>query len=173
MTGNHDREHLGIRFTQLATELGAAAGRAPAWAAAKLVAGSDTIRVSAAAAGDVASAPTASALLRDVPSGAALAVAFRGSGALAQTLRGVKTTGLPLQQLAPLLTGDGVLYVRASGLVPEVAVELAPTDPQAALARARTILAGSAGKLGPIQLTPQLVGGKLVIADTPATGVDE
>jgi hypothetical protein len=50
----------------------------------------------------------------------------------------------------------------------QLAVELAPANPQAALARARSILAGSAGKLGPIQLTPQLVGGKLVISDSPA-----
>jgi hypothetical protein len=73
-----------------------------------------------------------------------------------------------VQQLSPLLTGQGVVYVRASGLVPELAVELAPSNPQAALARARTILAGSAGKLGPIRLTSQLVGEKLVISDSPA-----
>jgi uncharacterized protein DUF3352 len=142
--------------------------KAPAWTAAKVDAGSDAIRASAVAAGDVVPAPAASKLLRDVPSGAALAIAFNGSKGLAQALGNVQGTGLPVQQLAPLLTGPGVLYVRANGLVPEVAVELAPSDPEAALARARTVLAGSAGKLGPIRLTPQLVGGKLVISDSPA-----
>jgi Protein of unknown function (DUF3352) len=162
-------------LSSLAKQLGTTGGTAPAWTAAKVDAGSDSIRVSAAAAGDVVAAPTASKLLGDVPSGAALVVAFNGNGALARALRGAKTATVPqrpatpsLQQLAPLLTGDGVLYVRANGLVPELAVELAPADPQAALARARSILAGSAGKLGPLQLTPQLVDGKLVIADSPA-----
>ena len=152
----------------LAKQLAAAGGPAPAWSAAKVDAGSDTIRASAAAAGNVVPAPAASKLLGDVPSGAALAVAFNGSEALAQALAGVKGTGLPLQQLAPLLTGDGVVYVRTNGLLPELAIELAPSNPQSALARARTILAGAAGKLGPIRLTPQLVGGKLVISDSPA-----
>ena len=155
-------------FASLAKEPGATGATAPAWTAAKVDAGSDTIRASAAAAGNVVPAPAASKLLRDVPSGAALAVAFNGGQGLAKALGGLKGTGLPVQQLSPLLTGQGVLYVRASGLVPEVALELAPSNPQAALARARTILAGSAGKLGPIRLTPQLVGGKLVISDSPA-----
>lgn len=154
-------------LTQLAKQLGTA-GSPPAWATAKVEAGKDAIRASAAAPGNLAGAPSASKLLRDVPSGAALAVAFNGSRAIAQALRSAKSTGVPLQQLAPLLTGAGVLYVRARGLVPEVAVELAPKDPQAALAQARKVAAGQAGKLGPIQLTPQLVGGKLVIADSPA-----
>jgi hypothetical protein len=107
-------------------------------------------------------------VLRDVPSGAALAVAFKGSGQLAQALRSVQGNMLPLRQLAPLLTGEGVLYVRANGLLPEVAVELAPANPQAALARARAVLATAAGKLGPLQLSAQLSGRKLVVADSPA-----
>jgi Protein of unknown function (DUF3352) len=162
-------------FASLAKQLGATGAKPPAWTAAKVDVGGDTIRASAAAAGDVVPAPAASTLLRDVPSGAALAVSFNGTRSLARALRGAKTQTMPLkpttlslQQLGPLLTGPGALYVRARGLVPEVAVELAPSDPQAALARARSILAGSAGKLGPIQLTPQLVGGKLVISDSPA-----
>ena len=158
----------GGAFAALAKQPASTGATAPAWTAAKVDAGSDTIRASAAAAGNVVPAPAASKLLRDVPSGAALAVAFNGSQELAKALAGVQATGLPVQQLSPLLTGQGVLYVRASGLVPELAVELAPSDPQAALARARTILAGSAGKLGPIPLTAQLVGGKLVISDSPA-----
>jgi hypothetical protein len=155
-------------IASLAKQLPELGGSPPAWTAAKLDAGSDTIRVSAAAAGNGVPAPSVPTLLRDVPSGAALAVAFNGSRGLAQALGGVKGTMLPLQQLAPLLTGDGVLYVRAHGLVPELAAELAPSDPQAALARARTILAGPAGKLGPIRLSAELVGGKLVISDLPA-----
>jgi hypothetical protein len=155
-------------FASLAKRPTATGATAPAWTAAKVDAGSDTIRASAAAAGNVVPAPAASKLLGDVPAGAALAVAFNGSRGLARALDGVNGTGLPVQQLSPLLTGQGVLYVRARGLVPELAVELAPSNPRAALARARTILAGSAGQLGPIRLTPQLVDGKLVISDSPA-----
>jgi hypothetical protein len=154
-------------FAALAKQLPIAAGSAPAWAAAKVDVGSDTIRASAAAAGDVVPAPAAAGLLRDVPSGSALAVAFTGGSQLAKALGAMKTKTLPLQQLAPLLTGPGVAYVRVNGLVPDLAVELVPADPQAALQRARSVLAGAAGKLGPLRLTPQLVGGKLVISDSP------
>jgi hypothetical protein len=154
-------------FASLAKQLPVAVGNAPDWAAAKLDVGSDTIRASAAAAGDVVPAPTATSLLRDVPSGAALALAFTGGTQLANALGAAKSTTLPLQQLAPLVTGPGVAYVRVSGLVPDVALELAPTNPQAALQRARSVLASAAGKLGPLQLTPQLVSDKLVISDSP------
>ena len=155
-------------FTALAKNLSLGANAAPAWAAAKVDVGSDTVRASALAAGKIVPAPYTPRLLRDVPSGAALAVSFKGSAQLAQALRAAQTKMLPLRQLAPLLTGEGVLYVRANGLVPEVAVELAPTDPQAALARARAVLSSAAGRLGPLQLTAQLSNGKLGIADSPA-----
>ena len=155
-------------FAAFAKHLGLASGAAPAWAGAKIQLGSDTVRASAVVAGDVLPAPSPSSLLRDVPSGAALAVSFNGSAQLAQPLSAGQATLLPLRRLAPLLTGPGVLYVRAMGLVPEVALELAPVDPQAALDRARALLATAAGRLGPLRLSAQLSGRKLVIADMPA-----
>jgi Protein of unknown function (DUF3352) len=157
-------------FTTLGKNLPSAGKTAPAWAAAKVDVGSDTVRASALAAGNAVAAPYTPELLRDVPSRAALAVSFKGSAQLAQALAAAQANMLPLRQLAPLLTGEGVLYVRANGLAPEVAVELAPKDPQAALARARAVLsgAGAAGRVGPLPLTAQLSAGKLVIADSPA-----
>jgi hypothetical protein len=154
-------------LAQNLTILGAAAA-APAWAAAKVDVASDTVRASATVAGDVVPAPYAANLLRDVPSGAALAVSFKGSAQLARALARVQTKMLPLPQLGPLLTGEGVLYLRANGVVPELALELAPANPQVALARARALLATAAGRLGPLRLTARLSAGKLVIADSPA-----
>lgn len=147
--------------------LPAAGGSAPAWISVKLSADGNALRLasSAAAAGPT---PFRSALLGDVPTGASLAVSFKGGSSILQRLPAAKLGGLSLTQLAPLLTGEGVLYVRSNGLIPEVAIELSPANPRAALDHARTILSGAAGKLGPIRLTAQLSGGKLVIADTPA-----
>src|SRR5437763_12188198 len=107
-------------------------------------------------------------MLGDVTAGAAHESTIKCRAQLAEELRAEKTNMLPLRGLAPLVTGEGVLYVRANGLMPEVAVELAPADPQAALARARAVLSSAAGRLGPLRLTAQLSGGKLVIADSPA-----
>ena len=132
------------------------------WLAARVSADSDALRVDAVVHPRKAPTPAAHSLLADVPSGAALAVAFRGTGDL---LEQVHLGKLPVKQLAPLLAGGGVLYLRPAGVIPEFALELAPKDPRAALARARTLLRSL--DLGPLQLTAQLSGGKLVVADSP------
>jgi hypothetical protein len=138
-------------------------GGGTAWAAAKLAAGSATLHVSAAVAGAAGPAPYGAKLLRDVPSGAILAASFKNGDELVRRLHADALLGL-----APLLRGEGVLYVKPSALVPEIAVELAPRDPAAALRRARALLSGKATMLGPLPLTAELSGKKLVIADTPA-----
>jgi hypothetical protein len=111
-------------------------------------------------------------LIGDVPSGAALAVAFHGSADLATKLSSLRASKrfpkLPLKQLAPLIAGGGVVYARPNGLVPDLAVELAPKDPQAALATAKSLLRGLGPRLGPLRLTAQVSNGRLVIADSPA-----
>lgn len=136
------------------------------WLAAKISADPDALRADTVVHANAAlPALAAHSLLGDVPSGAALAVAFRGTGDLLTRLQATK---LPLKQLAPLLAGGGVVYVRPSGLIPEVALELAPKDPQAALASARKLLGSLSGRLGPVQLTAQLSDGKLVVADSPS-----
>lgn len=141
----------------------------PDWFAARVAADGDALRLEIASHPLAAtSAPKKQALLGDLPSGSALAVAFHGStDLLAQASSTKLGAKLPLKQLAPLLAGDGALYVRPSGLIPDIAIELAPSDPQAALASARTLLQKISGKLAPLQLTAQLSGSKLVISDGP------
>ena len=141
-----------------------ATGRSVKWLAARLSADVDALRIDVVAQPSQALKPLAAhSLLGDAPSAAALAVAFRGTGDLLQRL---PQTKLPLKQLAPLLSGGGVLYVRTAGLIPDVALEFAPKDPQAALRSARTLLQSLVGKFGPLQLTAELSGGKLIVADS-------
>jgi hypothetical protein len=132
------------------------------WLGAKISADSDALRADAVLHPRKTPTHAARSLLGDIPSGAAVAVAFGGTGDLLAQIHAPK---LPLKQLAPLLTGGGVLYLRPAGLIPELALELAPKDPQAALTRARALLRSL--KLGPVQLSAQLSDGKLVIADSP------
>lgn len=122
----------------------------------------DALRISATARATSSVPVATSPLLRDVPSGAALAVAFHGASATAL----LKHAGL--EQLAPLLQGDGVLYIRPSGLLPEIAVELASPTPQATLSKIRALLQKHRSALGPIQLTATISAGKVVIADGPS-----
>ena len=139
------------------------------WYAARVAAKGDALQVDVTRHPQGTTAATARPLLGDVPSGAALAVAFHGAGDLLAQLAATKVASqLPVKQLAPLLTGDGVLYVRSASLIPDVAIELTPKDPQAALVAARGLLQQLSGKLGPLQVTAQLSGTKLVIADGPA-----
>src|SRR5947199_63532 len=149
--------------------LGGAAKQKADWYAARVVADGDALRVDVTRHPARATPARKQTLLSDVPSGAALAVAFHGSADLAAQLSAAKLAAqLPLKELAPLLTGDGVLYVRPSGLLPLVALEVSPKNPQAALAAARKLVRSLAGKLGPVPLTAQLVGRKVVISDGPA-----
>jgi hypothetical protein len=139
------------------------------WYAARVAADGDALRLNVLRHPVTTVAVKKHALLADVPSGAALAVAFHGSADLLPQLASTKLGAqLPLKQLAPLLNGDGVLYLKPSGLLPLVAVELTPKNPQAALVSARALVRNLTGKLGPVPLTAQLVNGKVVISDGPA-----
>jgi len=144
------------------------------WIAADVRADSDALRIDAVVKPTSArSAPAGASLLGDVPSGASLAISFRGGADLEAKLSSLQPpkelgTSLALKRLAPLLAGGGVAYARANGLVPDIAIELAPKDVQSALATARSLLKSLGTKLGPLQLTTQVANGKLVIADSPA-----
>lgn len=149
--------------------LGGAAGASTAqWSAAEVDLRGREIRVSGAAAGNVLAAPAVPKHLRDIPAGAALALSFEGRGALLTALRSARLPNVPLAQLAPLVDGGGVAYVRPKGIFPELAVELTPTNPAQALARARALLRSNASQLGPLQLMAQLDRGALVISDSRA-----
>lgn len=165
------RAYVGGAATASAMRLGTlklAGGKAD-WYGARVSATGDALQLDVTRHPQGKTAPAARPLLGDVPSGASLAVAFHGAGDLLAQLAATKVgSQLPVKQLAPLLTGDGVLYLRSAGLVPDVALELTPKNPQAALQSARALLQKASGKLGPLQLTAQLSGTKLVIADGPA-----
>jgi hypothetical protein len=139
------------------------------WLAARVTASGDALRAELVKHPAGAAPAAKQALLGDVPSGSSLAIAYHGSAALSQALSSAGMGGtLPLTQLAPLLNGDGVLYVRSTGIVPQIAIELAAKNPQAALASARGLLTKVAGGLGPLPLTAQISNGKVVISDGPA-----
>src|SRR5262249_42247491 len=145
------------------------AGGKADWYGARVRASGDALQLDVTWHPQGTTTPVARPLLADVPSGASLAVAFHGAGDLLAQLAATNlATQLPVKQLAPILTGDGVLYLRSAGLVPDVALELTPKDPQAALKAARGLLRSASGKLGPLRLTAQLSGRKLVISDSPA-----
>lgn len=147
---------------------------APEWLVADVRADTNAIHVDAVVQPHGAlPAVSGSSLLGDVPSGAALAVSFRGRADLVSKLSSLQLPAklaqmLPVKQLAPLLAGGGVLYARPSGVFPDVAVELALKDARAALTTARSLLKSLGTRLGPLRLTAQLSNGKLVIADSPA-----
>ena len=139
------------------------------WAAARVSAGDDALRLDASVEPKNARPHAAgTSLLGDVPSGAALAVAFHGAPELLAKLPSLPAAQSAVRLLAPLLTGDGLAYVRAVGLFPQVALEFAPKDPQAALTAARTLLRTATALGGALPLSAQLAGDKLVIADGPA-----
>jgi hypothetical protein len=144
------------------------------WLTARVWADGDALRAELTAKPSGAlPATTTQPLLRDVPSGAALAVAFHGSADLAQKLSAAASKaaggGVPLVgDLATLANSDGVLYARSAGLLPEVALELSSKNPQKALTTARGALGKLGGSLGPVPLTAQLSNGKVVISDGPS-----
>jgi hypothetical protein len=138
------------------------------WTAAKLELGRNAVRASAVAAGNIVPAPAVPKLLRDVPAESAFAASFESGAALTTALRTAKLPSVPLTQLAPLLDGGGVAYVRPKGIFPEVAVELTPAHPEQALARARRLLRSNSSRFGPLRLTAELAAGRLVISDSPA-----
>ena len=143
------------------------------WLAARVWADADALRLEAVAKPNrAAPATTTQPLLHDVPSGASFALAFHGSADLARKLSALAPNAaggrFQLTDFAPLASSDGVAFVRSSGLLPEIAIELAPKDPQKALAAARDALRRLGGALGPVPLTAQLSNGKVVISDGPA-----
>jgi hypothetical protein len=148
-------------------------GTGAQWFAVRAWADDDALRLDAVAKPQGAPpATTTQPLLHDVPSGATLAVAFHGGADLSRRLSSLAPNAaggrFQLTDLGALANSDGVAYVRASGLLPEIAIELAPKNPQKALGAARDGLRTLGGALGAVPLTAQLSNGKLVISDGPA-----
>jgi hypothetical protein len=132
---------------------------APRWLAARVVAGKNDARLDVRAAGGKRQPVYKPSLLRDAPSGSALAVSFKNI----DQLRAV----LP-QSFVPTvkgLSGEGVLYVSAASLLPVITLEVRPKDPAAA---ARSMRALAARLKSNLPLHVRRDGAKVLL--TNATG---
>jgi hypothetical protein len=155
-----------------APKLAQQAGPKIEWLAARVSASDQALRVDVVRhpAGSVKAAKQT--LLGAVPSGASLAVAFHGSADLSRALSAASLPArLPLKGLAPLLNGDGVLYVRSMGIVPQFALEAAPKNPAAAQAALKRLVGRGQGGIGPLPLVTRRSGGRVFVGtDTGAIG---
>jgi hypothetical protein len=143
----------GHGLEQLPGKLGALvrAGGSPRWVVARLGAGGNALRLQLQA-GAVDPAPTVfrPRLLRDVPSGALLAVSFKDAQRVLQRLAGESLLPAALRDLGPALRGEGVLYVTPGVLLPTLVLELESANPAVAaraLRRAAARLSAKAGNL--------------------------
>src|SRR6266545_2992383 len=160
------------------------AAGSPRWVAARLEAEQDAVRLELQA-GSLSPAPAVyrPRLLRDVPSGAVLAVSFKdldgplgrvaADPALRESLREVERyLGVPLARLAPALRGEGAFYVLPGDLVPipVFALEVESPNPQAAVGSLRLFAAQLRAKTGNVlPLRVARYGSRVVLTDAPAT----
>ena len=114
----------------------------PSWLAARLVAGKSDLRLDVRADGGKAPPVYKPALLRDAPSGSALAVSFKNVNDLRALL---PTSFLPVVKG---ISGEGVLFVSPASLLPVVTLEVQPKDPAAAAKSLRTVANGAGKNLG-------------------------
>ncbi len=136
-------------------------------------------------------------LLSQVPSGALLVASFRGGDQLRQQLMHIPATqrqlgqvqqllGVSIDQIAALVAGEGVLYVKSGAVYPEVTLVLHQSDPNAAATTLKTLVARIAAfvnvpvttavipgvanakkiELGPVAIYLGISGDNLVISDS-------
>src|SRR5205823_12673614 len=119
-------------------------------------------------------------LIGEVPSGAMLAVCFRGRVVTAAGLRQMagggklqSRLGLSGADVAALASGPGVLYASAGALLPVFGLELRPKDPDAALAALRKVATKLQGLAsGALVLVVRREGGSVFLADSK-TAIDD
>jgi hypothetical protein len=169
----------GAGLQQVPGGLGAlvrAAG-SPRWVAARLSGGTDAVsldvRIESPTPAPVAYRPT---LLRDVPSGAILALSFKdvdrtlGRLAADPALRRMieRYVGVPLEQLTPALRGEGAFYVLPGAALPLFALEVDSPTPEAASRSLRLVAAGLRRRTGsalPVRVARY--GSRVVFTDAP------
>jgi hypothetical protein len=160
-TGQLDSNALAAAYVDGA-RLGAASDQAgsatqllgsPRWLTAQVTAKDNALQVDArAGAPKQVRAAYRPSLLRDVPSGALLAVSFKdgnvalkrvaGQPSLRDALGELKEyTGVTAAQLAPALRGEGVYYVTQTALLPTLVLEVDSPNPSATARTFRTIAA--------------------------------
>jgi hypothetical protein len=139
----------------------------PRWLAAHVVAGKDEVTLDARATGGARAAAYKPTLLRDVPSGAALAVSFKNVNELLARLRSEPALRAALPFVAQLkgISGEGVLYVVAGMLPPVVTLEVRPQDPAAA-SKSLNALANRIGNVLPLHVTRE--GAKVLLTNAAA-----
>lgn len=113
----------------------------PRWLAARLVAGKNELRLDVRATGGKTQPVHNPTLLRDAPSGSALAVAFKN----VSELRALLPTSL-LPEVKGI-SGEGLLYVSPASFLPVVTLELRPPDPAAAAKSLRLLATRVKGNL--------------------------
>jgi hypothetical protein len=142
----------GQGLQQLPGKLGALVrvGGSPRWVAARLGADDgNALRLQVQAeAVDPAPAVFRPRLLRDVPSGALLAVSFRDAHLLLKRLAAESLLPEELRDLAPALRGEGVLYVTQGVLLPTLVLEIESPNPAVATRSLRRVAARLTAQAG-------------------------
>jgi hypothetical protein len=135
----------------------------PRWLAARLVAGEHDLRLDVRATGGNAPATYKPTLLRDAPSGSALAVSFKNINELRALL---PASFLPVVKG---ISGEGVLYVSPASLLPLVTLEVRPKNPAAAAKSLRTLANSAAKNLG---LHVRRNGAKVLLTNATGSGAN-
>jgi hypothetical protein len=150
---------------------------ARSWIAARVYAKDDAVRISIHT--DANGPVYRPRLLRDVPSGALLAVSFKDAQVLLERLAAESLLPKELRDLAPALRGEGVFYVTQGVLLPTLVLEIESPDPAAATRSLRRVAARLSAKAGNllslqvltrgnrvfltnVQAPPTVTGGRLV-----------
>jgi hypothetical protein len=142
----------------------------PRWVAAGITADKSALHVDVRAAGASTPAAYKPTLLRDVPSGAILAVSFKDVNQLLARIQAEPTLRSSLPTFLDGLSavdGEGVLYLLPGTLLPVVTLEVQPGDPEAAATSLRA-LAAKASTVLPLHVERR---GNQVLLTNAAAGV--
>jgi hypothetical protein len=142
----------------------------PRWVAAGITVDKSALHVDARAAGASTPAAYKPALLRDVPSGAILAVSFKNVNQLFARIQAEPTLRAsipPFLNGLRSLGGEGVLYLLPGTLLPVITLEVQSADPAAAATSLRA-LAAKAAKVLPLRVERR---GNKVLLTNAAAGV--
>jgi hypothetical protein len=188
-TGRLDSSSLAAAFVD-GSRLGGVSDKAgsvtqllgsPRWLTAQVTSQGDAVRLDARAGTPkqvhVAYRPQ---LLRDVPSGALLAVSFKDANVALKRVAGTSSfsdalaelkeyTGISAAQLAPALRGEGVYYVTQSTLLPTLVLEVESPNPAATVRTFRTVAANLSAKAGNVLQIKVFQRGKRVYLTNAST----
>ena len=139
----------------------------PRWVAAGINVDKNALRLEARAAGGSTPPAYQPALLRDVPSGAILAVSFKDVNQLLTRIQAEPALRASIPTFVAglrSLGGEGVLYLLQGTLLPVVTLEVQPADPAAAATSLRA-LAAKAERVLPLHVERH--GKKVLLTNAP------